>query len=142
MPLPNTSFAAGRRVGRARSWRAKVAVLRLSRRSVLRAAGGATAMLALLTPVAALANQVPAAASLKAQLVTGAPKPAVAARSVPLRVEDPAQYAREKATADRSYGAWAAAHSSVFGPGLSIHRDPGAVAAGSECQRRRWQHSP
>ena len=91
MPLPNTSFAAGRRFGRARSWRAKVAVLRLSRRSVLRAAGGATAMLVLLTPAAALATQVPAAASLKAQLVTGAPNPAVAARSVPLRVENPAQ---------------------------------------------------
>ena len=58
-------------------------------------------------------------------------------RSVPLRVEHPAQYAGDKAAANRRYGVWSVAHSSVFGPGLSIAAaipalsQPGLVAAGA-----------
>ena len=109
----------------------------IRRRALWRGAVGGIAMLAFAAPVGASAKSVPLAATLKASLVSAAPKPATAALSLPVRVQDPARYAREKAAAERAYGAWSVAHSSVFGPGLPTQtaipalNKPGLSAAGA-----------
>ena len=137
MLLPNTSFAWGRRFGGARSRLATRCVSRICRRGVSGAVGAGVGLLALSAPAGALATGVPAAAAVHAHLVTARPEAGSPVRSVPLRVEHPAQYAGDKAAANRRYGGWVAAHSSVFGPGLSIASaipalsKSGLVAAGA-----------
>jgi hypothetical protein len=109
----------------------------MRRRALRSAAGCGIMVLALAAPLAASAKSVPVAATLKAKLVSAAPIPAGPARSVPLRVQDPARYALDKAAANRAYRSWSTAHPSVFGPGLPIRSaipaltKPGLSAAGA-----------
>ena len=137
MRLSITSFAWRRRFGGARSWPAERGMSRIGRWGVTSAVGAIVVLLALGAPAGASATGVPAAAALRAHLVTARPEPGSPVRSVPLRVEHPAQYTRDKAAANRRYGVWSAARSSVFGPGLSIAAaipalsEPGLVAAGA-----------
>src|SRR6516165_2170708 len=98
MSLAGMSFASGRRLGGAHSWSGKRGTSRLGRRGVS-AAGVVVALFAIAAPASALATDVPAAVTLNAHLVTVAPTPGAPVRSVPLRVQDPAQYARDKAAA-------------------------------------------
>src|SRR5436190_4664502 len=89
-------------------------------------AGVGAASIALAAPALGSARGVPASATLRAQQVSGsaAAKPVGPPRIVPLRVKDPAQYARQKAAADAAYARSAASHRSVFGPTVGFATIP------------------
>lgn len=97
----------------------------LSFRARRGAIAGALAALAAIVTMAtfassALADQVPASATLQGNLVTSpSSAPASAAPTAyPLRVRDPQQYAAQKAAADASYQQWLASNPSAGDGGL------------------------
>src|SRR5436190_1091526 len=94
---------------------------RSRRRAILRPVGAGAMLLAFVVPAAASASQVPAVKELPARFVASGPSTqSRAVQSVPLRPKNAAQYAQQKAAADRSYQHWAAQHPQPFGPGLTI----------------------
>jgi PKD repeat protein len=91
-------------------------------RVVVRAVCGVAMLLALAVPsVASAAGPVPAAGELSAIPVASGPSaPSATGHALPLRPMNPSLYAQQKAAANTAYQQWAASHSQVFGPGLTI----------------------